>query len=187
MNIERALEAVLFYKGEPMEIALLSKMLGVSAAEVEEGITKLQSSLQGRGIGLIRQDSRVMLATAKETSELIEKLIKEELEKDLGKAALETLAIVLYNGPVARSHVDYIRGVNSQFIVRNLLIRGLIERIENPKDQRSFLYRPSFELLAHLGVGSAEEMPEYREIQQEFRRREEDAKQNASQNDSKES
>ena len=92
---------------------------------------------------------------------MIEELCKEELSRDLGKAGLETLSIVLYRGPITRSGIDYIRGVNSTFILRNLLIRGLVEKIPNPNDQRSFLYRATFDLLSHLGIPRVEDLPEY--------------------------
>lgn len=103
-----------------------------------------------------------------DTSALIEKLRKDELVRDLGKAGLETLSIIIYKGPIARAEIDYIRGVQSTFIIRNLMIRGLIEKIPNPKDQRSFLYRPTFDLLSFLGVKSIEEMPEFLKVKEEF-------------------
>jgi segregation and condensation protein B len=91
---------------------------------------------------------------------LIESLIKDELSKDLGKAGLETLAIVLYRGPIARSEVNYIRGVNSNYILRNILVRGLIEKDE-ASSARSTVYRPTFELLSYLGISKVEDLPEY--------------------------
>jgi len=109
-----------------------------------------------------------MLGTAPEMGELIEALIKEELSKDLGKAGLETLSIVLYRGPISRSKIDYIRGVSSTFILRNLLVRGLVERVSNPDDQRSFLYKPTFELLSYLGISRIEDLPEYDAVKQEL-------------------
>jgi segregation and condensation protein B len=102
-----------------------------------------------------------MLGTAPEASALIEQLTREELSKDLGKAGLETLSIIVYKSPITRADLDYIRGVNSSFILRNLQIRGLVEKITNPADARSFLYRPTFELLQHLGVTRVEDLPEY--------------------------
>ncbi len=105
-----------------------------------------------------------MLATAPEAGPLLERIAKEERSKDIGKAGLETLAIILYRGPVTRAEVDYIRGVNSTFILRHLTVRGLVERIPNPEDSRSFLYRPTFELLSFLGITSIEELPEYASI-----------------------
>jgi segregation and condensation protein B len=109
-----------------------------------------------------------MLGTAQELSPLIEQLTKEELSRDLGKAGLETLSIILYQGPISRADIDYIRGVNSQFIVRNLLIRGLIERVDNPKDARSFLYKTTLQLLSHLGVSKIEDLPEYQQVRKDI-------------------
>jgi segregation and condensation protein B len=84
--------------------------------------------------------------------------------KDLGKAGLETLSIVLYQGPLSRSEIDYIRGVNSQFIMRNLLIRGLVEKVDNPVDRRSFLYKPTLALLGYLGVSTVTDVPDYETV-----------------------
>jgi segregation and condensation protein B len=109
-----------------------------------------------------------MLGTSKELSPLIEKLTKDELTRDLGKAGLETLSIVLYQGPLARADIDYIRGVNSQFILRALLIRGLVERIDNPKDARSYLYKPTLDLLSHLGVSKIADLPEYEQVRKDI-------------------
>ena len=89
------------------------------------------------------------------------KVILQKDVKDLGKAGLETLSIILYRGPATRRDIDYIRGVNSQFILRNLLIRGLVEKIQNPDDQRTFFYKPTFQLLSYLGIGKLEDLPEY--------------------------
>jgi segregation and condensation protein B len=91
-------------------------------------------------------------------------------------AGLETLSIVLYLGPVSRSEIDYIRGVNSNFILRNLLMRGLVERIEHETDKRSLKYRPTFELLSFLGIGSVEELPEYETTRAEIEARKEASK-----------
>lgn len=122
----------------------------------------------------MEKEKSVMLATAPEVSGVIEKVRKEELSRDIGKAGIETLSVILYKGPVARSEIDYIRGVNSTFILRNLLIRGLIERISNPKNQRSFLYKPTFELLSFLGISSIEELPKFKAVQQELEKFEAD-------------
>ena len=75
--------------------------------------------------------------------------------------------IIAYKGPLARIEIDYIRGVNSAFVLRNLTMRGLVERIENPKDARSWLYRVSFEFLKYLGLRSIEELPHYMELVKE--------------------
>ncbi len=143
-------------------------MIGEDEPAVKNYISNLEKSLAGRGLCLIYNNDSVILATSPLAKGLVEKLLKEDLEKDLGKAGLETLSIVLYMGPIKRSEIDYIRGVNSTFILRNLLIRDLVERVENPEDQRSFLYRPTFNILSHLGVSRIDELPEYAKTKQEI-------------------
>jgi segregation and condensation protein B len=164
MTLEAHIEAILFWKAEPVSVKRLSEILEKSEDEIRAGILSLKANLAGRGLTLIELENEVTLGTAKEMSGIIEKLTKEELVKDLGKAGLETLSIVLYQGPISRPEIDYIRGVNSQFILRNLLVRGLVEKVENPKDRRSFLYKPTLELLAHLGISAIKDLPDYETV-----------------------
>lgn len=168
MNIPVKIEALLFYRGEPVSIKTLSKLLEAEEGEVKRGIEELKESLSGRGVQLLTDGGAVELRTTPECSELIEKIRKEELTRDLGKAGLETLAIVAYQGPVTRADVDYIRGVNSTFIIRNLLIRGLIEKVPNKVGSRGFMYKTSFELLSFLGISNIEELPEFDNVKGEL-------------------
>ena len=161
MNIESKLEALLFYKNEPIEIKKLSKILNTDEKEIKEALIKLNNSLENRGICLVMTEKEAGLATAPAMSNLIEQIAKDEMSKEIGKAGLETLAIILYNGPISRREIDYIRGVNSTFILRNLSMRGLVEKEPDPKDQRIFKYKSSLSLLAHLGLKKVEELPEY--------------------------
>lgn len=161
MSLDAQIEAILFFKGEPVAVKKLAEILDVREETVNEAIGHLEEKLADRGLTIIKNDGEVMLGTSKEASELIEGIKKEELSKDLGKAGVETLSIVLYKGPISRPDIDYIRGVNSSFILRNLMVRGLVERTSNPTDSRSFLYKPTFDLLSHLGVSSVEELPQF--------------------------
>ncbi len=169
MNTELSdhIEALLFYKGEPVSVRDLSRMAGVGEVETREALAVLKERLTG-GIRLVLDSDRALLATAPEYTASIESLIKEEFSKDLGKAGSETLAIVLYMGPITRARIDHIRGVNSTFVLRHLSVRGLVEKIQNPDDSRSMLYRPTLELLAHLGVGAVADLPEYEAIRNEL-------------------
>jgi len=168
MTLDQKIEAILFFKAESISVGKLAQMLGVGEDEIKQGLGVLEEKLSERGINLLYKEDKVMLCTTPQMGELIETLIKEELSKDLGKAGLETLSIVLYRGPITRSKIDYIRGVSSTFILRNLLVRGLVERIPNPDDQRSLLYKPTFELLSYLGLSKIEELPEYDEVKSEI-------------------
>jgi len=166
--LEKQLEAILFWKGEPISIKKLSQIFGKKEEEISVSLKNLEASLINRGIVLVFKEDEVTLGTSKDVSELIEKLTKEELIRDLGKAGLETLSIIIYQGPISRAEIDYIRGVQSNFILRNLMIRGLVEKIQNPKDQRSFLYKPTFEMLSFMGISKIEDMPQYSEARTEI-------------------
>jgi segregation and condensation protein B len=164
MNLEQKIEAILFFKGEPVSRKKLSDILKFGQTEINEGIEKLKESLQNRGVVLLEKDNELMLGTAPEFSKLIEELQKEELNKDLSKASLETLSIILYKNGATRAEIDYIRGVNSSFTLRALSVRGLVEKTTDQKDNRRYLYKPSFDLLSFMGVKSIEELPEYQEV-----------------------
>jgi len=168
MNLDQKIEAILFFRGESVSIKKLAEILQINADEVKQGIETLKNRLQNSALAVVTKDDEIMLATRAEASSLIEGLVKEELSRDLGKAGLETLSIVLYKGPIARREIDYIRGVNSQFILRNLMVRGLVEKITDEKDERRFLYRPTFELLQMLGVSNIVDLPEYNKVQEEL-------------------
>ncbi len=161
LSLESQIEALLFWKAEPVSIKKLALLLQKNTAEITTAVVNLQEQLKGRGLTLVQWEDEVTLGTPNEVSELIESLTKEELTKDLGKAGLETLSIILYQGPLSRADIDYIRGVNSQFILRNLLVRGLIKRVDNPQDQRSFLYKPTLELISFLGISKIADMPDF--------------------------
>lgn len=164
METEKKIEAILFWKGESMSRKKLSEVFKVGQIEINEAIEKLKESFKERGVVVIEKEDDVMLGTAPECSELIENLQKEELNKELSKASLETLSIILYKNGVSRAEIDYIRGVNSSFTLRALSIRGLVEKTTDMKDSRKFIYKPSFELLSFMGVRSVEELPGYDEV-----------------------
>ena len=165
-QLETSLEAILFWKGEPIKIERLAELAGASGDEVKVALSTLEKNLQGRGVQLIFTGDKMILGTAAIVGPLIERLVKEELIKDLGKAGLETLAIILYRGPISRRDIEYIRGVNCTYIVRNLLVRGLVERVEKKeKEQRGVVYEPSVSLLSYLGVSRVNDLPEYEQVQ----------------------
>lgn len=168
MTLEAKIESILFFKNQPMTYNDLSNILKVSESEIKIALENLGEELNDRGIRLVFSTEDVVLVTHPEMSETIEILTKEEMKKDLSKAALETLSIVVYKSPITRSEIDYIRGVNSQFILRSLTIRGLVDKKINPKDERTFFYEPSLDLLKFLGISSKEETPQYQDVQNQL-------------------
>ena len=164
MNLEMSIEAVLFYKTEPMKKTALAELFSVSPEDIESALARLNESLSSHAMRIVSTDTSAQLVTAPEMSGIIEQIRKEELRSDIGKSGAETLAIILYRGPLSRIEIDRIRGVNSTFIVRNLLIRGLIERRAHPTDTRSFIYAITPTLLNHLGIQKREDLPDFSEI-----------------------
>ena len=154
------LEAILFFKSEPVTAKELAKFLGLEVEMVREALETLAQSYEGRGITLVTNGEEYSLGTNPQYSTLIEAVQKEEFTRDLGRAGLETLAIVLYRGPVTRREIDVIRGVNSSFILRSLLVRGLVERVDGSK---GFSYKPTLKLLEHLGIRKIDQLPDYEE------------------------
>ncbi|MFH1402506.1 MAG: SMC-Scp complex subunit ScpB [Patescibacteria group bacterium] len=163
LTLDAQIEAILFFSGEPISKNKLAEILDKDSDEIQNALFVLEERLETRGITLLSNNDEIVLGTSAEMSPIIETLKKDELNRDLGNAGLETLSIVLYKGPITRAEIDYIRGVNSNFILRNLHIRGLVEKISNPKDQRSYLYVASFKLLSFLGISKVEDLPEYKE------------------------
>jgi len=177
MELEKKIEAILFWKGEPMSRKRLAEILKVGQTEINEGIEKLKENLNSRGIVFLENNNparsasgtadaggEITLGTAPEFSDLIENLQKEELNKELSKASLETLSIIAYKNGATRAEIDYIRGVNSSFTLRALSIRGLVEKTIDKEDNRRYIYTPSFNLLSYMGVKSIEELPDFNEI-----------------------
>lgn len=161
-------EAFLFTEGGVLSMRKLGELLGVDRATLLEGLRELAARLTDRGVTLIQAGEEVTLALAPETSRVVEKAYKDELGREIGDAGLEVLAIILYRGPSTRAQIDYIRGVNTSSTIRSLLSRGLLERSGNPEDAREYLYRPTPELLAHLGVENTNALPEYAAIKAEI-------------------
>ena len=164
MDLEKKIEAILFWKGEPISVNKLADIFKVSKDEIASAVSELSLKLADRGIVLMVREGELTLGTNPEVSDLIENLQKEELNKELSKASLEILSIVLYKNGVTRAEIDYIRGVNSSFILRALSIRGLVEKSIDPKDSRRYIYKPSFDLLSYMGVKSVLELPDYGEV-----------------------
>lgn len=172
MKLGAQIEGVLFFRAAPLKVTHLAELFAVEVTEVEAALGELATSLQGHGIALLRTETEVQLATAPALDERIENMRRDELRRDIGKAGAETLAIVLYRGPISRAEIDRIRGVNSGFILRNLMVRGLIERNTEGRGH-TFTITPA--LLAHLGISHKTELPDYATVLDQLERFETDA------------
>ncbi len=164
-NLENVLEALLFTYGETISVKKLIEVTKKSQADLIVALNNLRESLAGRGIRLVNKDNYWQLVADKSSSEYIEKLVKSEIQEELTPASLEVLAIVAYKGPVSKNEIETIRGVNSSYALRNLVLRGLVEKEDSGK---SHSYKISLAALRKLGLEKIEELPGYRELQNEI-------------------
>jgi len=173
-NLIGAVEAILFVYGEPMDAKKISRILSkdknfkAKENDVKDALGLLsQKYSEGKGgLTLIVSEDKFQLATKPEFSSVLEEFVKDEFKEQLTPASLETLALITYLGPLSRVRIDYYRGVNSSFILRSLLIRGLIERFSDPEKGQGYLYKPSIDLLKYLGISKIEELAEYEKFKE---------------------
>ena len=170
-QLKSIIESLLFASGEPLKIGKISRICATGKPETENAILELSAEYEssGRGLRIIRKNDEAQMATNPQNAPVVEQLIKGELTESLSPAALEVLSIVAYRGPVARSSIESIRGVNSSYTLRNLLMRGLVERKENPRDARAYIYEITFDLLRHLGIDEIKKLPDYETLSKDGR------------------
>lgn len=164
LSLPATLEALLFASGEAMSKKRVLELLEIPEEMLALAVTELHTSLKERGLALIELDDEFELRTSPDASLVVKKLRESELSRDLGKAGLEALAIIFYQGGATRGEIDWIRGVNSAAAIRSLSLRGLIERSEDTTDRRRARYTATIDALAHLGLSSVTELPRYTEF-----------------------
>jgi segregation and condensation protein B len=174
MEIEKlksAIESILFISGEPVKIAKLVQVTGANKPEIENALMMLSAELasQNRGLIILRHNETAQLATNPDNAPFIEKIVESELKGRISPAGLEVLSIVAYRGPIMRVAIESIRGVNSSYTLRALMMRGLVERQENPNDTRSFLYSISLDFLKKLGIENISQLPDYADLSKDER------------------
>jgi segregation and condensation protein B len=156
--------SILFVSSKPVSMAELEASLGVGADQIREAIAEIVADNHKNGIILLAHNDKLQLATNPDNSPVVKKFLSLELREKLSDAALETLAVIAYRQPVSKAEIENIRGVNSQYTIRQLLIRGLVEKIGSPTDKRVQHYRTTLEFMQHLGLKDMKDLPDFEEI-----------------------
>ena len=165
-RIKASMEALLFAKGEPVDIDEMAVSIGIKREEALKNITELSDDYkaENRGICIVKIDDAYELATKKEYYDVLAKYVSRDNKYVFSEAMLETLSIVAYKQPVTRAQVDEVRGVNCSNSMSRLVEYGLIYetgRLDAPG--RPFLFATTDEFLRRFDLGSLDDLPDVSE------------------------
>ncbi len=161
--MKSALEGLIFVSGdEGITKEQVASILEISLDEVEKILKELINDYESNDRGMqIKVFGNVVKMTTKEIhKEYYQKLANIEDETFLSQGALETLAIIAYNGPITRVAIDEIRGVNMTYLIRKLLDREFIKDVgRSDAPGRPTLYEINNRFLDYFGLSSLDELP----------------------------
>ena len=161
-ELKASIEALLFIAPDTVTSAQLASVLEISVSEVERGLELLAVDYQDRGLRIQRHAGRIQITTSPEMTDKVERFLGLEITSHLSRAALESLAIVAYQQPVTRPQVDSIRGVNSDYVMKSLLHKGLIQDVGRAVGPgRPILYSTTPDFLQQFGISSLDELPPF--------------------------
>lgn len=162
MTLDQRIEAILFASAKPFTVKRLAEVTKAAPDDVQAALVALEERLSGSGSAVMLQRSghAVELVTRPEAADDVSLVVSEEAAGELTRPSLEALSILSYCGPMTRAELEQIRGVHSALILRNLMLRGLVEEREEGKLGQP-LYAVTFDFLNHLGLQSVEALPDY--------------------------
>jgi len=165
MNLKSQLESLLFVAIKPLSVKELLLATGAKSQEVEEALSSLAEDyeLAKSGFRLLRNNNNYQLSTAPESASLIKEFLKSDLSGELSQPSLEALTIIAYRGPISKLELERIRGVNCSLIIRNLLLRGLIEEKFDKLKNENY-YTVTLDFIRFLGINQVQDLPDYERL-----------------------
>ena len=164
------IEGLLFVKGsEGLSLEELVNITEQNPQLIKETLKELYNDYQNedRGIQLELLGNKYKLTTKEQHKEIYKKLVFEEENTNLSQSALETLAIIAYNEPITRLEIDEIRGVNSTYVIRKLLLKNLIQEVGRAElAGHPRLYGVTNDFLDYFGLSSVKDLPELQPIEE---------------------
>lgn len=164
-SLKSQIESLLFISNQPFSLKKLASITKSDKTKVGKALDELteEYNAEDKGIGISKIDDKVQMVTGSGNAQLVADYIKEETTGELSRAALETLTIIAYRGPVAKAELEQIRGVNCSVILRNLQMRGLVEGKDDKKKMQS-VYNITFDFLKFLGLSGQSDLPDYEKL-----------------------
>ena len=160
-EFQKKIESILFFRGEETSVSYLAKVLEEKPGKIREEVKDMVEKYDQSSLEVIFENDKVFLGIQSKFSDIIEKTKAKETVGQLGKASLETLSVIMYKSPIAKAELDYIRGVNSNYILRSLTIRGLVEK---RKEDGKTLYVPTIDLMRFMGISKLEDLPDFQSV-----------------------
>ena len=162
MELKKKIESLLFASAKPLTLKRLAEILEAKKEEVKQAAEELIGEYDQRngGVVIVRDGQKLQMMTSPNFSDLIKEYLHSEMTGELTRPSLETLTIIAYRQPATKAELEMIRGINCSLILRNLLIRGLIEARED-KQTGINRYRLTFDFMQYLGVKDVSELPDY--------------------------
>lgn len=157
------IEGLLYVQGDlGLTIEQTALILNVGRDEAKDLILSLKQDYieNDRGLRINYLGNSFKLTTKEEHKPYFQKLLENPHNNNLSNSALETLAIVAYNEPITRGEIDEMRGVDSIYVIRRLLAKGLIKEAgKSEKPGHPMMYKTTDEFLDYFGLASKEELP----------------------------
>ncbi len=167
MSLKSQLESLLFVAVKPLSVKELGAFLDAKTKVIEEALEELANDYKNaeRGISLIKNNNQYQITSAAENAALVQEFLKSETSGELSQPSLEALSIIAYRGPISKLELEKIRGINCSLIIRNLLMRGLIEeKFEKSKNEN--YYTVTHDFIRFLGIGSISDLPDFEKLNQ---------------------
>ncbi|MCB8932748.1 MAG: SMC-Scp complex subunit ScpB [Fimbriimonadaceae bacterium] len=163
MSSANVVEALLFVADAPATRSALADAANVSEAEIDRAIAELRQRLEGTALDIVEIAGGYQLCTREAFAEAIGNFLQPQRQK-LSRSLMEVLAIVAYRQPVTQAEIDGVRGVQSDYGVRGLLERRLIQEVGR-KDTpgRPVLYGTTQQFLHQFNLNALDQLPELRE------------------------
>ena len=166
-ELQRAIEAILFAAGEPVEAVRMAASLETDTNEICKAADAMadQWAFQRRGIRIVKLEDAYQMVSSGEMADYVTKTLETRKPPKLSSSQLETLTIIAYYQPATKAMVEKIRGVDSSYSVGALLNKKLIEesgRLDVPG--RPILYRTTPDFLRTFGLKTLEELPEIEKV-----------------------
>ena len=158
-ELHRSIEAILMVVDEPVSETTLASILERPEVEIEQALTELVASFEGRGFELKKINGGWRFYSHADQASVVEKFVLDGQQAKLTQAALETLAVIAYKQPVSRARVSAIRGVNVEAVMKTLVNRGLVEESGTEHETGAILYRTTSYFLERIGLNRIEDLP----------------------------